>query len=91
MHHPSPARIQIMCDRLPLVVYREVVAHLRQLPGVQAGLLPQTSQTFDYLQSQVGGLWYEVDRQAGDAVGDRLQQILQHYGDRYGAWTVIPS
>lgn len=77
---------QIFCPRMPLAVYREIVAHLRQVEGVEAGLLPQTSQEFDYLQSQVGGLWIKSVNQMGTA---RVEQILNYYGDRFGSWQAV--
>jgi hypothetical protein len=70
---------------LPLAVYREVAAHLRQVVGVEVELLPQTSVDFNYADSQVGGMTIcftpDSDRQ-------RLQQILDYYGDRFGQWTI---
>ena len=79
-------RYQIRCPGLPLAVYREIAAHLRQVQGVEAGLIPQTSQQFDYNQSQVGGLWIQY-ADASDAVArERVNQILAYYQNRYGAW-----
>ena len=82
-------RYQIQSPGLPLTVYREVAAHLRQVEGVETGLIPQQSQRFDYSDSQVGGLWIQypdgfdlVDRQ-------RVDRILAYYGDRYGAWELL--
>ncbi|MBE9183592.1 hypothetical protein IQ270_02335 [Microcoleus sp. LEGE 07076] len=82
-------RYQIKCSGLPLAVYREVAAHLRQVKGVEIGLIPQQLQRFDYCDSQVGGLWIHypegfdlVDRQ-------RVDRILAYYGDRYGAWELL--
>lgn len=76
----------ICCPQVPLAVYQEVAAHLRQVDGVDAGLIPQQSTNFDYDSSQVGGLWIqlgiEVDR-------ERVEQILAYYSDRYGAWQVV--
>ncbi|MBF2003813.1 MAG: hypothetical protein IGS38_24210 [Synechococcales cyanobacterium M58_A2018_015] len=79
------------CPAMPLAVYREVVAHLRQVEGVSAGLLPQVDPTFDYRQSQVGGLWLHCPQD--DAVAQqRVEQILAYYGNRYGAWqSIAPS
>jgi hypothetical protein len=86
----SPAEHQILCPRLPLAIYHEVVAHLRQVAGVEAGLLPQRSQQFDYLQSQVGGLWLRYRADARTEL--RIEQILTYYSDRYGAWEdVVPE
>lgn len=67
---------------LPLAVYREVVAHLRQVDGVAAGLLPQTAPHFDPKLSQVGGLWLEIPEDCDRHHRDRLDAILQYYGDR---------
>lgn len=90
---PLPAEAQpeyrLFCPQLPLAVYREVAAHVRQVTGVDAGLLPQRSQTFDYLQSQVGGLWIRYGSEADAAAHRRVEQILAYYGDRYGAWETV--
>jgi hypothetical protein len=56
------------------------------VPGVEAGLVAQTAASFDYHQSQVGGLWIEY-ADACDAVSrERVNQILAYYQNRYGAW-----
>lgn len=79
-------RYQIRCPGLALAVYREVAAHLRQVKGVEAGLIPQTSQQFDYNESQVGGLWIQY-ADASDSLGrERVNQILAYYQNRYGTW-----
>ena len=77
---------EISNQRMPLAEYREVAAHLRQVAGVETVLLPQTSQVFDYQQSQVGGLQFQYTDAADAATRQRVAQILQYYGDRYGAW-----
>ncbi len=79
-------RYQISCPGLPLAVYREVAAHLRQVQGVEAGLMPQTSQQFDYNQSQAGGLWIQYTNASNAAGRERVNQILAYYQNRYGAW-----
>ncbi|MBD2103862.1 hypothetical protein [Leptolyngbya sp. FACHB-261] len=79
-------RYQLACEQMPLAVYREVAAHLQQVRGVQTELIWQQSQTFDYQQSQIGGLWIEqpVDL---DATEQRyLETILAFYQERYGLW-----
>ncbi|MBE9178104.1 hypothetical protein IQ268_05825 [Oculatella sp. LEGE 06141] len=85
----SPSRYQLYCVGLPLAVYREVAAHLRQVTGVDAGLLPQTSHQFDYHQSQVGSLWIQYTATANAAAQQRVAQILEYYSDRYGAWNAV--
>ena len=75
--------------RLPLAVYREVAAHLRQIAGVNTGLLPQTAKEFDYLQSQVGGVWIRYSADAAAICQPQIEQILTYYGDRYGQWETL--
>ncbi|MGA9381827.1 MAG: hypothetical protein WBV73_23955 [Phormidium sp.] len=75
---------EVEFPRLPLAVYREIAAHLRQVSGVQAGLTPQLSQDFDYLQSQVGSLWIEYSETATSASHQRVEQILAFYQQKYG-------
>ena len=70
---------------VPLVVYREIAAHLRQVEGVETGLYPAQSQQFDYNQSQVGGLWIQYAQTAGEESRERVDQILAYYQNRYGA------
>ncbi len=80
-------RYQLSCPGLPLAVYREVAAHLRQVNGLKAGLFALgPSLPFDYDRSQVGGLWMEYPENASES--DRLlaEQILAYYSDRFGPW-----
>jgi hypothetical protein len=92
-------RICVKNDRLPLAIYREVAAHLAQVPGVTAVCLPQTTPDFSYTLSQVGGLAIDLADHRADQSLDQLpddithrasrvqvEQILAYYGDRYGAW-----
>ena len=86
-----PSKYFFYNGKLPLAIYRELVAHLRQVDGVQVGLLSQTAKTFDYRDSQISGLWLEYP-EADAARGNdhwrrqRVDQILAHYSDRFGAW-----
>ncbi|GAB1540493.1 hypothetical protein NUACC21_31620 [Scytonema sp. NUACC21] len=68
---------------LPLAVYREIAAHLRQVDGVEVSLIPQTSQEFDYNQSQVSGLCIEYIPSSNLQSRQRVQQILTYYQSRY--------
>lgn len=76
---------------MPLAVYREVAAHLRQVKGVYAGAIGQHPRDFDYSDSQLGGLSIEYAPQADRNSFDRVEQILAYYSDRYGAWEVRPA
>lgn len=84
-------QVNLACPRLPLAVYREVAAHLRQVAGIEAGLLPQRAQQFDYYQSQIGGLWIRYTPEADAISQRRVEQILSYYGDRFGAWENVKS
>ncbi|OUL24094.1 hypothetical protein BV372_29135 [Nostoc sp. T09] len=69
---------------LPLAVYREIAAHLRQVEGLEVGLIPQSSQQFDYHQSQIEGLWISWISNPTSAARQLVQQILAYYQNRYG-------
>ncbi|MEI3652508.1 MAG: hypothetical protein V6D39_21580 [Dolichospermum lemmermannii FEM_B0920] len=68
---------------LPLAVYREIAAHLRQVVGVEVGLIPQTSSEFDYNQSQISGLWISWTAAADEESRSRCKQIVAYYQNRY--------
>ena len=81
---------QYTCPQLPLAVYREVAAHLRQLEGVNAGLIVKpikdSQESFDYFASQISALWLEYLQNESTETQPKIQAILNYYGDRYGAW-----
>ena len=87
----SKLKYEIRFPNLPLAVYREIAAHLRQVDGVETGLYPQTSQQFDYNQSQVGGLWIGYAPTTGLESRELVDQILAYYQNLYGALEVINS
>jgi hypothetical protein len=68
---------------LPLAVYREIAAHLRQVEGVEVGLIPQSSLQFDYYQSQIEGLWISWTSSPTSESRQLVQQILAYYRNRY--------
>jgi hypothetical protein len=80
---PTDLANQQFCHPMPLAVYRELAAHLRQVTGVEVELLPQTSQTFDYQQSQVGGLVLHYGSEIGGAERELVGRILAYYEKRY--------
>ena len=65
---------------LPLAIYRELAAHLRQVEGVNVDLIPQTSTDFDYFQSQVAGVSISYPSGTNEK---RVQQILDYYKSHY--------
>ena len=69
---------------LPLAVYREIAAHLRQVEGIEVGLIPQSSSEFNYNQSQIASLWISGLPNSGLESQQRVQQILAYYQNRYG-------
>lgn len=75
--------------QMPLAIYREVETHLRQVTGVEVEVLPQTSQQFEYLKSQAGGLSIRYSSEANEESHRRVEQILAYYGDRYAPWEPV--
>ena len=67
---------------LPLAVYREIAAHIRQVLGVEVGLIPQTSSEFDYNQSQISGLWISWTPTAEEESREWCKQIVSYYQNR---------
>ena len=76
-------RYQIEFPGLPLAIYRELAAHLRQVEGVQTDLLPQQSQEFDYYQSQIDSLCIEYSESVDLASRQQVDRILEYYQQRY--------
>ena len=91
----SPAidqkQMRLTCPNLPLGVYREIAAHLRQVDGVNTSLLIRStdhdeSQKFDYYQSQVAALQIEYEAEISEDSPKQVKSILGFYAQRYGAW-----
>lgn len=64
-------------DSMPLMVYREVAAHLACIPGVEAELECRKDSIFRYSDSQIEALQI---RQEADADPEQVQRVLDHYG-----------
>ncbi|KST68016.1 hypothetical protein [Mastigocoleus testarum] len=79
----STIKEKIEFPDLPLAVYREVAAHLRQVDGVKIDLIPQTSTEFDYNQSQIAGLWLEHDENLDPQSRLLVDKILAYYRNRH--------
>jgi hypothetical protein len=80
---------EIYNPQLPLAVYYEAAAHLRQVAGVQVELLPPRSLQFDYDLSQIGGLRIRFMPEANQISQQQVQQILAYYGDRFSQWQLL--
>lgn len=76
----------IQCPGLPLAVYREIAAHLRQIDQVETDLLPQEAKHFDYALSQIGWLRIRHPQNLPPTDQEQLQQILDFYSQRFGKW-----
>ncbi len=81
-------KYKIQFPGLPLAVYKEIAAHLRQVEGVETSLYPTSCQQFDYNQSQVGALGIEYT-QITSLNRQRVEQILAYYQDRYGEFEEV--
>ena len=82
---------KLSCPQLPLAVYREIAAHLRQLVGVKADLIlrpieSQPGAKFDYYQSQIAAVEITFTSEVDDCDRARVEEILDYYAQRYGAW-----
>ncbi len=81
---------QLTCPQLPLAVYREVIAHLRQIDGVRVRLISQPIDNnpgaFDYNQSQIKSLCLEYDPTLPEKDQQRITKILDYYAQRYNSW-----
>ncbi|MGB3615876.1 MAG: hypothetical protein WBA10_18925 [Elainellaceae cyanobacterium] len=87
----SQAYVDLQCSGLPLAVYREICAHLRQCLSINAELLAQSAATFRYSDSQAGGLRISGAPDIDQAIWQQVEAILQYYGTRYGAWELIDT
>ncbi|MBD2576417.1 hypothetical protein [Oscillatoria sp. FACHB-1406] len=75
---------RICCPGLPLAVYREVAAHLRQVSGVEVESIARVPTEFDYHQSQVDSLVLRYPDAEGQR--DRIDAILGYYAQRHSPW-----
>jgi hypothetical protein len=73
-------------SKIPLAIYREIAAHLRQVGGIEVELIPQTSSKFNYMDSQISGLRLIFIEKLGDSQTDQIKMILDYYGAKYGSW-----
>lgn len=84
-------RRQLASHRLPLAVYREVAAHLRQVEGVDTSLIMRSiehdpKEKFDYYQSQVAALEISYLEEITETDKQRILEILDYYAQRYAPW-----
>ena len=84
-------RQRLTYNKLPLAVYREVAAHLRQVDGVDASLIMRPidhdpKEKFDYYQSQVAAMEVRYMTAISDANRQTAMDILEYYGQRYQPW-----
>ncbi|MGD1872674.1 MAG: hypothetical protein ACFB02_06440 [Mastigocoleus sp.] len=77
------SREKVEINNLPLAVYREVAAHLRQVEGVEVNLIPQSESNFDYSQSQICGMWIEYTLECEESGRLMVKQILDFYRNRH--------
>ena len=82
---------QLTSPQLPLAVYREVIAHLRQVEGVNASLIMRSidhdpAEKFDYYQSQVAALEIDYAENLAESSIQRVTDILDYYAQRYYPW-----
>jgi hypothetical protein len=82
---------KLTIERLPLAIYLEIAAHLRQIEGVATELIQQPTYLelkpqFDYLQSQIQCLQIEYPDDLNNSCQQTMKEILDYYAKRYGSW-----
>lgn len=82
----EPSQEKLSCAGLPLAVYREVAAHLRQVQGVETKLVEQQSSQFNYHHSQIDHLWLQYPANLTSYEKQRLEEILAYYALAHGIW-----
>lgn len=87
---------QLTCPQLPLAVYREVAAHLRQVEGVNSSLIMRPIKhdpdaKFDYYQSQVAAIQIDYLEDVAPSTQHQVTRILDYYARRYHTWEVYPQ
>lgn len=80
---PRLKRYAVRYNSMPLMVYREVAAHLACVSGVETELEWKKGSTFCYQDSQIEALHIH---QEPDADLEQVKRILDHYG----AWQYSP-
>ncbi|MGF1589646.1 MAG: hypothetical protein ACFCU7_10445 [Pleurocapsa sp.] len=87
----KPNQQQLSCPQLPLAVYREVAAHLRQVAGVDTSLIMRSlehdrAEKFDYDQSQIAALQISYAENISATEQEQVAAILDYYAQRYSPW-----
>ena len=85
---PLSPKFTIANHQLPLAVYREIAAHLRQIEGITVSFLTPVDRGFSYTESQLGGLEIIGANLLTDGDKIRLDRLLNYYADRYNQWEI---
>lgn len=87
-----PKNYRITAYKLPLAIFLEIAAHLRQIEGIDAGVVFQSidndrnESKFDYDRSQVKYLWIEQKSELDSNSLSRLEKILDYYARFDRTW-----
>jgi hypothetical protein len=82
------SKFTIANHQVPLAVYREIAAHLRQIEGITVSFLTSVDRGFSYTESQLGGLEIMGANLLTDSDRIRLDRLLNYYADRYNQWDI---
>ena len=85
---PLSPKFTLINHQIPLAVYREIAAHLRQFEGVTVSFLTCIDRGFSYTESQLGGIEIMGANLLADADKIRLERLLDYYADRYNQWEI---
>jgi hypothetical protein len=81
-------KFTICNNQMPLAVYREVGAHLRQIEGLTVTCLQPIGRGFSYTESQLGGLEITGADRLTASAKIRVDSLLKYYADRYHPWEI---
>ena len=85
-NHTQSKKEKITSNYIPLAIYREIAAHLRQIKGVEVNFIDQTSPNFDYTYSQLSGLEISYPNDLNEYEKKFLDSILNYYSKNWSSF-----
>jgi hypothetical protein len=86
-HNNEYQKEKITANYIPLAIYREIAAHLKQIEGVEINFIPQTSRKFDYNYSQISGFELSYPANLNPYEKQSLNNILNYYSEKTKSFT----
>jgi len=83
MNNINYQKEKITANYIPLAIYREIAAHLRQIEGVEINFIDQTAPNFDYKYSQYSGFELSYPDNLNSYDLQCLNNILNYYAQKW--------